>query len=393
MRVILGGRGRRPGRAESYDERGGTGHIAETIREEAASSQAAAVGTVVAEDLASICARAEASLRLLSGKTVLVAGAAGFLPSYVVDALAWANDHLLERRCAIVCLDNFATGTAARLQHLESRPDVLFLAQDVAASVAVDGDVDYVVHGASIASPPWYRRYPLETIDVNVSGTRNLLELARERGARGFLYLSSSEVYGDPPPERIPTTEEYWGNVSCTGPRAPYDESKRLAETLCTTYHRLYGTPVVIVRPFNVYGPRLRLDDGRVLPDFLRDALAGRELTILSDGRATRSFCYVADFVAALLLLLTADVAGEPFNVGNDEEVTIREVAEALARIAAAPGVRFATSEDELYLVDNPSRRAPDLRKVTATIDWKPEVSLQEGLRRTYEHYREDAGA
>lgn len=348
----------------------------------------AARGPIVLEDADRIVARAAPALQKLAGSTVLVTGAAGFLLSYVVDALARANETLLGEPCQILALDNLITGETARLAHLGQRPDLRFVEADVAQPVRLDEHIDYVIHGASIASPTTYRKFPLETIDVNVSGTRNLLDTARTNGAR-FLLLSSSEIYGDPSPESVPTTEEYWGHVSSTGPRAPYDESKRLAETLCTTYHRLYATQVVIVRPFNVYGPRLSLDDGRVVPDFLRDALAGRPITLLSDGRPTRSFCYVTDFVSALLLLLVDGQAPQAYNVGNDEEISIHDLAQLVTTLAGSPGVRVATSSDPDYTTDNPSRRCPDLRKTKAAIPWNPEVTLREGLTRTLAHYRE----
>jgi UDP-glucuronate decarboxylase len=349
-----------------------------------------AFSSVVLEDLEGICARAEAGLQALRGKTILVAGGAGFVPSYVVDALAQANSRTKEEPCRILCVDNGATGSWTRLAHLEGRADVVLRTHDLTEELDLDEPVHVVVHGASIASPSWYRRRPLETIDVNVTGTRRMLELARAHAVESFLYLSSSEVYGDPDPAFIPTSEDYWGNVSPTGPRAPYDESKRLAETLCMTYHRLYGTPVRIVRPFNVYGPRLRLDDGRVVPDFVSDALSGRPIALLSDGRATRSFCYVSDFTVGLLLLLTAErAAGEVYNLGNDEEVTIREAAETLDALpGVGVGVTFATSDDSEYLTDNPNRRCPDLTKTRSAIDWSPSISLREGLRRTLASYR-----
>jgi UDP-glucuronate decarboxylase len=349
-----------------------------------------AASAIVHEDVDDICARARPALRALAGKTILVAGGAGFLPSYVVDALVRANDTVQDEPCRVLCVDNVVTGAWTRLAHLEGRRDVVVRTHDLTERLVLDEPVHVVVHGASIASPSWYRQRPLETIDVNVDGTRRLLELAREHDVESLLYLSSSEVYGDPDPARVPTREDYWGHVSPTGPRAPYDESKRLAETLCTTYHRLYGTPVRIVRPFNVYGPRLRLDDGRVIPDFISDALAGRPIALLSDGRATRSFCYVSDFTVALLRLLTEGTPGEVYNVGNDEEVTIREAAEMLAALpGVGVGVALAESGDADYLTDNPSRRCPDLTKTRATIDWSPSIPLREGLRRTLASYRE----
>lgn len=347
---------------------------------------------VVARDLDEICQRAAPGLDTLSGRTVLVAGAAGFLPSYVVDVLAHANRVLLEEPCRVIGIDNFATGTARRLAHLNDDPHVIVIHQDLTRECVVDEPVDYVLHGASIASPTWYRRSPLETIDVNIDGTRRLLELAVAHNARAFLYLSSSEVYGDPPSEQIPTPEDYWGNVSCTGPRACYDESKRLAETLCTTYQRQHDLRTVLARPFNVYGPRLRLDDGRVVPDFLGDAVAGRPITLYSDGRVTRSFCYLTDAVAALLLLLTDEAACGPYNVGNDEERSITEVAETVDGLrATAAGLTFAANADPHYLTDNPSRRCPDLTRLRSTIDWAPRVDLHTGLQRTLRYYQNNA--
>ncbi|MEQ8717555.1 MAG: NAD-dependent epimerase/dehydratase family protein [Acidimicrobiales bacterium] len=347
------------------------------------------LGGVIRDDLAEMAARVGEAVGSLRGATVLVTGAAGFLPSYLVDLLAHLNDES-DDPCRVLCVDNLSTGTAARLAHLEGRDDVVVVNADVAAGVAVDERVDFIFHGASIASPVWYRRFPLETIDVNVSGTRHLLEMARAHPTRSFVLLSSSEVYGDPPPEEIPTPETYWGHVSCTGPRACYDESKRLAETLAFTYHRLHDIPVKVIRPFNVYGPRLRLDDGRVIPDLLRAALVGEPIVLHSDGNVTRSFCYLADFIVAALLLMVDDVAGEAFNVGNDEEVTIADAARLVDDVAGGTsGVRFETSDDPDYLTDNPNRRCPDLTKTKAAITWVPKVDLRTGIERTLRHYRE----
>jgi UDP-glucuronate decarboxylase len=353
----------------------------------------AAVSRIRAEDVASIVERSRSALAELAGATVLVSGGAGFLPSYLVDALAAANDRVLPEPCRVLVVDNLLTGVASRIAHLDGRDDVRFLEHDLTEPLHLDEHVDYVVHGASIAAPPWYRRYPLETIDVNVGGTRQLLELAREHGSRSFLYLSSSEIYGDPPPDKVPTSEDYWGHVSSTGPRACYDESKRLAETLCMTYHQLYGLAVRLVRPFNVYGPGLRLDDGRIVPDLMRAALAGEAMTLYSDGRATRSFCYIADFVAAIPHLMLPDVPSGPYNVGNDEEITIRRCAEIVDELAGGPGVRFATSDEADYLRDNPQRRCPDLTRTRAAIPWSPQVPAREGLARTLESYREEVAS
>lgn len=353
-----------------------------------------ALPRVVRGDLEEIVQRAAPAVQRLAGSTILVAGGEGFLPSYLVDALLYANDSGLGPACRVICVDNRATADPTRLAHRAGRADFTLLEHDVTARLELEGPVDYVVHGASIASPSWYRARPLETIDVNVTGTRQLLELARAKDAERVLFLSSSEIYGDPPPERVPTSEDYWGHVSCTGPRACYDESKRLGETLCTTYHRLFGLPVTIVRPFNVYGPRLRLDDGRVVPDFVRDALEKRPITVLSDGRVTRSFCYVSDAVAAMLLLLVHGRAGEAYNVGNDEEVTIARLAATVDEVSGNRlGVRYEASADPAYLTDNPSRRSPNLQKLKTDTGWSPIVDLRTGLARTLAYYREGAHA
>lgn len=366
----------------------------DSLRDEVTPPAARELSEVVRRDLEEICDRAAAPLRRLAGKTVLVAGGEGFLPSYLVDALLSAADLGIAPGCRVICVDNRSTADPGRLARRVGREDFTLIEHDVTRPLELDVRIDFVVHGASIASPTWYRARPLETIDVNVTGTRNLLELARRRGVSGFLYLSSSEIYGDPPAEHVPTVEDYWGHVSSVGPRACYDESKRLAETLCATYHRLYELPVTIVRPFNVYGPRLRLDDKRVVPDFVLDALERRPITVLSDGRVTRSFCYVADATAALLHLLVLDGAGEAFNLGNDEEVTIAELASTVDEVSGnGLGVTYATSADPAYLTDNPSRRSPDLTKLTAATGWRPSVGLPEGIERTLAYYRAEGAA
>ena len=247
------------------------------------------------------------------------------------------------------------------------------------------------MHGATMASPTFYRRFPLETIDVNVTGTRWLLELARAEDVSGMIYMSSSEIYGDPEPSAIPTAEDYRGIVSCTGPRACYDESKRIGETLATIYHRRYGTRVTSIRPFNVFGPGQRLDDGRVVPDLLSAALDGRPLVLLSDGSPTRSFCYARDAAAGILCALVAGERGAAYNVGNDHEVSMAELAETVAAAAAppAPEIQYRESPDPEYLTDNPNRRCPDLTRLRSVAGWSPEVDLATGLRRTLDSHRE----
>ncbi len=354
----------------------------------------AVVTSVIREDAAHVVRDLTPELDAFAGTTVVVTGAGGFLGATLLDVLAAFNAAHPGRPCRVLALDNFQTGLPDRVRHLARDPHVTFVTHDVTRPWDPPGGVDWVVHAASIASPSVYRRFPLETIDVNVNGTWRCLELARTAGARGMLYLSSSEIYGDPVPDAIPTAEDYRGNVSCTGPRACYDESKRLGETLCATYARRYGTPVKIVRPFNVYGPGQRLDDRRILPDLLGAALAGRSAVLYSDGRATRSFCYVRDFVRGALLVLLTGAPGDAFNVGDDREITIAALAELVADAAAPPRrpVEYRTSADADYLADNPQRRCPDLAKLRTRTRWRAEVSLEEGLRRTLASYREAAG-
>lgn len=343
----------------------------------------------IREDAQHIVTSMGEALAPLRGSTLLLTGAAGFLGAHFLDTLAALNDEG-GPPCRVLALDNFRSGIVDRIEHLRSRPDIRFLEHDVIQPFLPDLPVDWIIHAASIASPTFYRQFPLETIDVNVTGTRHMLELAG-RGARSMLYLSSSEIYGDPDPGAIPTTEEYRGIVSCTGPRACYDESKRLAETLATTYFRLRGTPVKSARPFNVYGPGQRLDDRRIIPDLMRAAVQRQPLVLHSDGRATRSFCYVTDAVRGFLYVLLSDANGEAFNVGNDEEISIGRLAELMQHAAGPPElpIRLVPSGDKDYLTDNPQRRCPDLAKLKALAPWRPEVRTAEGLARTLRSYRE----
>lgn len=348
--------------------------------------------SIIAEDIEGILLELREPLQALRGATLLVTGAGGFLCSYFVETVAALNETGLQPPCRVLAVDNLRTGVSRRFAHLQGRKEFHFLRHDVSLPLDLDQRVDWIIHGASIASPTFYRRYPLETIEVNVAGTRHMLELARQKHARGMLYLSTSEIYGDPDPAFIPTPEDYRGSVSCTGPRACYDESKRLGETLCVTYARLYGTPVKVVRPFNVYGPGQRLDDGRIIPDLMRSAVRREPLVLFSDGRATRAFCYVADAVRAMWYVLLSAPSGEIFNVGNDErEISIRELAEEIRRAAGPPWLEIEhhASEDKQYLTDNPQRRCPNLSKLRSQFPWQPKVPMAEGLARTLRSYTE----
>jgi dTDP-glucose 4,6-dehydratase/UDP-glucuronate decarboxylase len=351
---------------------------------------------IVSQDVQDICDSLSDALQPLAGSTLLVTGGSGFVCSYLLDTVAHLNDRFLAEPCRVISVDNLRTGVPQRVQHLVGRPDFRFINHDVSAPLTLGERVRWIIHGAGIASPMFYRRYPLETIDVNVTGTRRMLDLAHSEQVRSALYLSTSEVYGDPDAAHVPTREDYRGSVSCTGPRACYDESKRLAETLCATYHTLYRLPVKVVRPFNVYGPGQRLDDRRIVPDLMAAAISRRPLVLFSDGSATRAFCYISDFITALWFILMSDENGEVFNVGNDEgETSIRQLADLVKQCAgdAQLSIQFAQSEDPNYLKDNPQRRCPDLTKLRSRFPWRPKVSLAEGLKRTLLSYQAPAGA
>lgn len=347
---------------------------------------------IIEEDVRHILANLGEKIQALSGKSILITGAGGFLCSYMVDVVAMANQTTLKHPCHIFAVDNFKTGINERLEHLVGRDDFELFQLDITQPFPPPTNIRYIIHGAGIASPSFYRQFPLETIDVNVTGTRHMLDLAHEHQSVSMLYLSTSEIYGDPPADMIPTPETYWGNVSSTGPRACYDESKRLAETLCTTYHRLYDLPVKIVRPFNVYGAGQRLDDKRIIPDLMSAALQRETIKLFSDGRPTRAFCYISDAIAGMFHVLLSDYNGEVFNVGNDQtEISIGGLAEVVQVIVGEPkiDIHYQTSSDSDYLTDNPQRRCPDITKISASVGWRPAVGLEMGLRRTLSYYQE----
>jgi dTDP-glucose 4,6-dehydratase/UDP-glucuronate decarboxylase len=346
---------------------------------------------ILEEDAALLLAEIPNDLARFEGTRVLITGASGFLGSYLVDIFSALNRARSARPIAIVAADNFRAAAPERLAHLKNEPNVELHTMDVVEHIDWGHKFDWIIHCASIASPTFYRKFPLETIDVNVNGTWRMLELAQASGSQGMLYFSSSEVYGDPDPKSIPTSETYQGNVSFTGPRACYDESKRIGETLCISYHKQRGGLPKIVRPFNVYGPGQRLNDGRIIPDLMSAALKGGPIVLLSDGRPTRSFCYVRDFVRGSLAVLTRGAPAEPYNIGTAEEISMLKAAQVMADVGAREGkpieIRFENSTDAQYLVDNPNRRCPDLTKVEQAIGYKPIVDFRAGLERTYRYY------
>ncbi len=361
---------------------------------------------VVQTDLAYIVEGLAEEFEKMAGSHLLVTGGAGFLGYYLIQALLhWNAGGRSSRAIDVTVYDNYIRGIPNWLEALAGDHRLHLVRHDITTPLPKDFPrVDYIIHAASIASPTYYRKYPIETMDANIGGLRQLLDYALGRQTagdpiRGLLFFSSSEVYGDPDPNQIPTPETYNGNVSFTGPRACYDESKRYGETLCTNFARHHGIPVRSARPFNNYGPGLKISDRRVLPDFARDILAGRDIVLLSDGSPTRTFCYVADAVIGYFKILVRGESGEAYNIGvASPEISMADLAERVADLARElfgyeGRVIRKQSEDSLYLTDNPNRRCPRIDKARKALGYHPGVELDEGLRRTLLWYRDNAQA
>jgi dTDP-glucose 4,6-dehydratase len=305
---------------------------------------------------------------------VMVTGAAGFLGSHLCD-------RLLKEGHEVIGLDNLITGNIRNVEHLSGNPKYQFIKHDVTEYIFLSGPLDALLHFASPASPIDYLELPIQTLKVGALGTHKALGLAREKGAR-FLIASSSEVYGDPLVH--PQKESYWGNVNPIGPRGVYDEAKRFGEALTMAYHRSHGVDTKIVRIFNTYGPRMRANDGRVVPAFITQALAGKPLTIFGDGAQTRSFCFVSDLIEGIYRLLLSDLS-EPCNLGNPNEMTIREFAQAVLELT---GSKSKLTYEPLP-TDDPKVRQPDIARAKEKLGWEPKVSLKNGLRQTIEYFQE----
>jgi nucleoside-diphosphate-sugar epimerase len=360
---------------------------------------------VIEQDLDYICSNLMEEFSALGGHRVLITGGAGFLGHYLVQAAIHWNSRRQGKPIRLVVFDNYVRGIPEWLKNLESNPHVKFVQHDMTRPLPADlGEFPYIVHAASIASPTYYRKYPIETMDSNVNGLRNLLEYFSGQqktsgSSKGLLFFSSSEIYGDPTPENIPTPETYRGNVSCTGPRACYDEAKRYGETLCVNFARQYGLPVKVARPFNNYGPGLKITDRRVIPDFARDILAGKDLVLLSDGSPMRTFCYVADAVVGYYKILVRGGIGEAYNIGVESpEISMASLADQMVALAGelygykGKVVRQST-KDQDYLSDNPARRCPVISKARKDLGYAPSIPLEEGLRRSLIWYGENRDA
>jgi len=307
---------------------------------------------------------------------VLITGGAGFLGSHLAD-------RFLSEGNQVVVIDNFITGNARNLEHLAGNPDFHFIRHDVSNFIFVPGEIDAVLHFASPASPIDYLKHPIPTLKVGSLGTHNALGVAKNKNAK-FLLASTSEIYGDPLVH--PQTEDYAGNVDTIGPRGVYDEAKRFAEAMTMAYQREHGVKTRIVRIFNTYGPRMRLDDGRVVPNFIGQALRGEPLTVYGDGSQTRSFCFVSDLVDGIYRLLHSDF-GEPVNIGNPREMTIMEFAEIVNNVTQNPA--GIVVQKEKLMQGDPKTRQPDITRAKEILKWEPTISLDDGLAQTIDYFRQ----
>ena len=298
----------------------------------------------------------------------LVTGGAGFLGSHLCD-------FLLKEEHSVICMDNLITGNKKNITHIQNNPNFKFLEHDITQFIKIEEEIDFIMHFASPASPIDYQKIPIQTLKAGSLGTHNLLGLANAKKAK-FLLASTSEVYGDPLIN--PQPESYWGNVNPIGPRGCYDEAKRFAEALTMAYHRIHDIDTKIVRIFNTYGPRMRANDGRVVPAFINQAISNEQLTVFGDGSQTRSFCYVSDLIEGIYKLALSDI-NDPINIGNPDELTILEFANKL--------LKLTTSNSEIIFknlpIDDPKTRRPDITKAKKLLDWEPKVSLDEGLNKT----------
>lgn len=330
--------------------------------------------------------------KILEGKTVLISGGSGFLGSYINAVFYLLNKKVLKKKVKVISVDNYITGFRKNfLIDLEQDPSFTFIHSDIRIPLNLQADVDFVIHAAGLASPFYYKKYPLDTIESAILGAKNLLEFSRITKPKGFLFFSSSEIYGDPEPEHVPTAETYAGRVSSIGPRACYDESKRLTETLCLTYYQMFGVPIKIVRPFNIYGPGMRHTDYRVMPTFLYKGLQGEDLPVHDKGAQTRTFCYITDALTAIFKVLLSGRAGEVYNIGNDKpEVTMYELASMICDNLKTGAKPKKIEYPDNYPAGEPQRRCPDLTKIKKELGYVPHVDLGTGIKKSIAWFKKE---
>lgn len=333
----------------------------------------------LSEDIKEIAERLRPVYSSFEGRSFLITGGRGFLGHYFCAVLEFLNKQVFQKPAHIIQVDN---GVTSRVMSGKETSNFDYLEHDVCKPFSIDHPIDFIVHAAGIASPYFYRRYPLQTLDVATIGTRNILDLAQQKQAQ-VLYFSSSEIYGDPDPAHVPIPESYRGHVGCTGPRACYDESKRLGETLCYIYNHTFGTSVNTVRPFNVYGPGMREDDFRVLPSFASAIRGNAPLTVYGEGQQTRTYTYITDAMVGFFLVLARGTPGEVYNIGNNKpELSVLDLVMLLEEILGRPLDKHLIEYPDSYPADEPRRRCPNIFKAKQHLEYEPQVSLREGLSR-----------
>ncbi len=347
--------------------------------------------SIVQQDVDVIVKSIQNEAGALEGKTVLITGSSGFLGSYFLAVIYQLNRKLFKKPCKVIALDNNITGNRKNILGAFNDKNFTYKEHDVCNKIKIPEPLGYIIHAAGIASPVYYMKYPLETIEVSTRGTQHMLDLACRKNLKSFLFFSSSEIYGDPHPKFIPTPETYRGHVSSIGPRACYDESKRLGETLCMTYHKLHNVPVKIVRPFNVYGPGMKPNDYRVMPRFLTNALRGLDLPVHGKGLQTRTYCYVTDAIAGFFKVLLSEENGEVYNIGNPNgEINLINLARLVSKLLGEKVKISKVPYPPSYPADEPTRRCPDISKAQAKLGFKPNVNIKYGLYRLLQWYKKE---
>lgn len=347
----------------------------------------------ILEDLEITLKDIKKEAKSLEGKTMLISGGAGFLGTYINLVIFLLNKYSFKKKCKVISIDNYITGTKKNAMLDLQDENFIFLNQDIKLPLNITEKIDFVIHAAGIASPFYYKKYPLETLESAIIGAKNLLELSRKQRIESFLLFSSSEIYGNPDSAYIPTPETYEGRVSSIGPRACYDESKRLAETLSMLYYQIYGVPVKIVRPFNVYGPGMKHTDYRVIPSYIYAGLQKKSLPVHDAGIQTRTFCYITDALTSIFKVLLSGKNGEVYNIGNDNpELSMYELALIVAEILGTGVKPRRKPYPAGYPTEEPRRRRPDLTKIKAELGYIPRIDLRSGLQKTVSWFKSEYG-